>query len=967
MARFFFALALLAVVGGTGLEAQQLTIPQLEWRTLRTEHFDIHYPVAATEWTMDMASRIESVRDAVSRLVGSAPDARITVIVEDPGNTSNGFAIPLIRGPVIFFWPTPPGPRTGIADSRGWAEILSVHEYAHVAHLTRPTRNPLRLFLAHLSPVRLGPLVVKSPRWVNEGYATWVEGRLTGSGRPHGAWRAAILRQWALEGKLPTYGQLSSDQRFYGGSMAYLVGSAYLDWLVQRGGDSSLVHLWRRMSARQNRTFDDAFAGVFGGYPADLYGRFTAELTGKALQVERQVDSALVAVPDSGFGRTVQALSWNSGPPAVSRDGELLALVVRAKDRPTRVIVWKTAEEPPDSSAVRARERMLRLDPEDVPAIQWRPRPKKAVAVLYPSGSIAYDEPRFLPDGNELLLVRSTGRGDGATRPDLFVWNFRTGALRRLTRNASLRHADPSPDGVHAVGDRCVEGICDVVRVDLRSGAIDVIARGSPRLVYDRPRYSSDGQTIAVAVQQSGRWRVALLDADARGDAIPRFVDLDDGANRYDPSFLAGDSALVVTSDASGIPNVEEVNVATGATRTLTLTTGAALAPDADRVHGSVYFLRLHASGLDLAAVPTRLQRPSIPGEFATAAALEPATRIPPVRVDTFALASPPAPRSYGLGPRTHRILPTFGWTAEGKGIGLALTGTDPVGRLTWVAQGRYGDRGTWRGASLGAAWRGTRPLIGASLFYTEDHASRQHGGFAAPEALDLDYLGALARVELHRDNLTNVHLFRLGASAGRLSSAGAARVDRSLGFAEYRGGILFTPGEWRIAPSFGLLGTAGRTGGSSWTRGIVSAGAVVAYGKLGLRADASFGVVSADAPVAELFALGGTEPPLFDSALLAQRVAMSALPAGLANGDRFASYRIALPGEGIRPYFWSASVGDGLRSWHHVVGLEWSYDFTGLWPVGLPNTLFTCGIGYSLSEPVKHEARGYLTLSYRP
>ncbi len=967
MSRLLTLLALLASIVATSARAQQLTIPHLDWRTLRTPHFDIHYPASAEEWTLDLASRIESVRDAVSRVVGNAPDARITVIVEDPGNESNGFAVPFVREPVIFFWPTPPGPRSGIADSRGWAEILSVHEYAHIAHLTRPTRSPFRRFLARLSPVRLGPVALKSPRWVSEGYATWVEGRLTGSGRPHGAWRAAILRQWALEGKLPAYGQLSTDRRFYGGSMAYLVGSAYLDWLEARSGDSSLVHLWRRMSARQNRTFDDAFAGVFAGYPADLYGRFTAELTGKALRAERAIDSALAAAPDSGVGRTVQALSWNTGAPAISPDGKLIAIVVRAKERPSRVVVWETAEEAADSAATRARERMLRLDPEDVPAVQWRPRSKKAVAVLYPTGGVPYDEPRFLPGSDEILLVRAAGRGDGASRPDLFAWSFRSGDVRRVTHGAGVRHADPSPDGRYAVGDRCVEGICDVVRVDLHSGATTVLAHGSPRVAYDRPRYSSDGRTIAVAVQRSGRWRVALLDANGDSARPPRFVDPDDGANRYDPSFLPGDSALAVTSDATGIPNIEVVDISTGSARTLTLATGAALAPEVDRVHGDVYFLRLHASGLDLNVVPLSVERPVLGGLLAAAPSLEPATPIPPVAADTFGITPPGQPRSYGLGPRVHRFLPTFAWTAEGKSLGLAIAGTDPVGRLTWVAEGRYGDRGTWRGGSLGAAWRGTRPLIGASLFYSEDHASRQHGGFAAPEALDMDYWGGLARVELRRDNLTNVHRLRLGASTGRMTSAGSDWTARSLGFAGYSGAILFTPGEWSVAPTLGILGEAGRTADVSWERGVVTGGVAVGRGKLGVRAEGMLGAVSSDAPAVERFALGGTASPLFDPALLAQRVVMPALPVGVATGSRAASYRIALPGDGIRPYFWSASVGDELRDWHHVVGLEWSYDFDGLWSVGFPNTHFTCGVGYSLSEPLKHETRGYVALSYRP
>jgi Tol biopolymer transport system component len=967
MARFIFALVLITTIGAGGAGAQQLTIPQLDWRTVRTQHFDIHYPASAEMWTLDLATRIESVRHAVSRIVGSAPDARVTIVVEDPGNESNGFAIPLIRKPIIFLWPTPPGPHLGIAESRGWSEILSVHEYAHIAHLTRPTRSPFRGFLARLSPVRMGPVALKSPRWVSEGYATWVEGRLTGSGRPHGAWRAAILRQWALEGKLPTYAQLNSDRRFYGGSMAYLVGSAYLEWLEERSGDLSLVRLWRRMSARQNRTFDDAFAGVFAGYPADLYGRFAAELTGKALDAERVVDSALATAPDSGVGRTVQALSWNTGAPAVSPDGKLIALVVRGRDKPSRVVVWKTADEPLDSTAIRARERMLRLDPEDVPAVQWRPRPKKAVAVLYPSGGVPYDEPRFLPGGDEILLVRSTGRGDGATRPDLFVWNFRTGQVRRVTHGAGLRHADPSPDGRYAVGDRCVEGICDVVRVDLGTGATTVLLFGSPRVVYDRPRYSHDGRTIAMAVQLLGRWRVALLRADAGPVLAPRFADPNDGANRYDPSFLPGDTALVVTSDATGIPNIEVVDLKTGETRTLTLATGAALAPDVDGLHHAVYFLRLRSNGLDLNAVPIGTRRPELHGLLSTDSALTPATRVPPVPAPAFRVSEPGEPQPYGLGPRVYRFLPTFAWTAEGKGVGLAIAGTDPVGRLTWVAQGRYGDRGTWRGGSLGAAWRGARPLIGASMFYAEDHPSRQHGGFAAPAALDIDYWGGIARVELERDNLTNVHRLRLGASSGRMRGASADWVSRSLGFAEYRGAVIYSPGEWRVAPSIGVLGETGQTGGSSWSRGIVNGGAVVSYGKLGIRADAMFGAVSGDAPAVELFSLGGTAPPLFDRALLAQRVVMPALPTGLSLGTRAASYRIGLPGDGIRPYFWSASVGNGLRDWHHVVGLEWSYELTGLWSVGFPDTRFTCGIGYSLSEPFEHETRGYVALSYRP
>src|SRR4030095_245992 len=99
-----------------------------------------------------------------------------------------------------------------------------------------PTRNPRERRFRRLLPLRIGPLASRTPRWAVEGYATYVEGRLTGSGRPHGAARAAYLRQWALEGKLPTYAQLSSGGDFAAGSMAYLARSAFPAWVRVGGG-----------------------------------------------------------------------------------------------------------------------------------------------------------------------------------------------------------------------------------------------------------------------------------------------------------------------------------------------------------------------------------------------------------------------------------------------------------------------------------------------------------------------------------------------------------------------------------------------------------------------------------------------------------------------------------------------------------------------------------------------------------
>ncbi|HZG41924.1 MAG TPA: hypothetical protein VEY93_03100, partial [Longimicrobium sp.] len=258
----------------------QTTRPWLEWRTVRTGHFDVHYPAELEAWARDAASRLDAVHAAVTPLVGSAPAARVTVVIDDPAGEINGSAYSFLRTPYIQLYPTPPDARSPLANTRNYTEQLAIHEFAHVAHLTRPSRRRVLLRGLTLDPRGTGPIPRQAPRWVREGYATYVEGRLTGSGRPYSAVRAAVLRQWALEGRIPPYGQLDALTGGYqAGGTAYLAGSAFLEWLAARQGDETLVHLWRRMSARQARPFAEAFRGVYGGTPQELYGLFTVELT----------------------------------------------------------------------------------------------------------------------------------------------------------------------------------------------------------------------------------------------------------------------------------------------------------------------------------------------------------------------------------------------------------------------------------------------------------------------------------------------------------------------------------------------------------------------------------------------------------------------------------------------------------------------------------------------------------------
>jgi hypothetical protein len=70
-------------------------------------------------------------------------------------------------------------------------------------------RNSFRNFLVLLVRIPVADVMHLPRRCVREGYDIYLKGPITGSGKPNGLWSPAVLRTWASEGRLPTYGALN--------------------------------------------------------------------------------------------------------------------------------------------------------------------------------------------------------------------------------------------------------------------------------------------------------------------------------------------------------------------------------------------------------------------------------------------------------------------------------------------------------------------------------------------------------------------------------------------------------------------------------------------------------------------------------------------------------------------------------------------------------------------------------------
>lgn len=950
--------------------------PGAAWRTLATEHFQVHYTEPAEVWARRSASRLESAYELVAREVGYAPPEIVDVVVADPTGSANGTAWPITGRPRMVLWTSPPGPASVIGHYRDWTETLTVHEQAHLAHLLRPSRNRLERWAGQVVPI--GPIARRSPRWLSEGYATYLEGRLTGHGRPHSDLRATILRRWAQLGELPSYGRLNADSgSWLGMSMAYLVGSAFLEWLVEREGPESLRHLWARMSARQARSFGAAFAGVYGDAPAKLYNRFRAELTYRAMQAEALVEPRRVE------GELWQDLAWTTGAPVVSPGGERLAIVLRSREGPSRLVVWSVEDDEEAEERWRQKRREIaERDPEDVPAVRRKPLPRDPLFELpSPAGGAAVS-PRFMPDGQAILFVRYVPDAAGSLHPDLFRWHLEShlesGRVRRLTWRADVRDPDPAPSGEWAVAVRHRHGRSQLVRVELASGRVEPLTEASLDDVYHHPRISPDGTRLVFVRHRRGAWRLVLRQL---ASGVERELATPPRATVAHPAWSPDGTALFAAVGAGGFIDLWRFDVESGASRRVTRGHGAALSPAPTPDGESLFYLGLEAGGLDLrrleldAAAPSSADLPPIlAASLAPAVRVEPEAEIPlprPVEVGED--------RPYGAG--RQELFPVLGGTyaPSGRGWEAGLRAGDVVGRLELLALAGGGD-GVPRGSTAGAVWRGfslggeRRGALSMDLrlFSIEERPSEQPTTVPGlGRLLDLERDGLELGLEwTHRRRASGLRA-RLGVAWSSLETADDASLDQALSFLRIEHRSRQRIGSWRFEQGLGLMADWGETEGDGWTR---------AGGKARFSAGHELGALAvawsrreasgAALPIDRL-QLGGVAGSLLPPSLAGGRIFVPALPAGTRTGDDHEGQRLELRWNAWPVTFFYErhrlwSDGSPVEGWLALRGAELSFSQGPLPLLRLPAVDLSLGVAEILDPPFEGEWEGWLSLAWR-
>jgi hypothetical protein len=929
--------------------------PEADWRVLETASYRFFYPAEAEDFTRHAASRLEAVRERVAAEVGYKPEGQTEVMVVDPLAGANGSALPLQGWGRLILFTTPPGPDSVLGFYDDWVSDLILHEEVHLAHLLRPSRRPLERKLGPLVP--LGPLIRKSPTWATEGYATYLEGKMTGFGRPNADLRPSLMRRWAQQGYLPSYGELSgAPERFMGGSFPYLVGSAFLEWLVEREGEDSLRHLWARLSAASGRSFDDAFSGVFGEKPEVLYRRFCAELTHQAM---------LQDLPSETRGGDLWLdLSGRPSVPVISPDGASLAIVERAVGRPAKLVVYATK---PDEEAAKKeeeqRQEIQQRDPEDVLAVRRKPLPPKKLRELEAVNGGDFSTPRFFAGGKALLLSRLEPQEDGRLIPDLYRFEVESGELRRLTHGAGLRDADPLPDDESAIALRYRWGKSELIKVALDGGGEEEILE-APHFpeVLAQPRVSPDGSRLAMVVHRDEYWRLEVRPLDGTG--LPRLLELPPRALVFDPAWSADGKQLYATVGSAGRLELYRFDIETGRGERLTREPGAAYgaAPGKE----AVFFLALEWDGFDLrrvgadklVAIDSPVTAPENPTLVQTLVARKPESAAE--RLETATL---PEGEPYGGGPL--ELLPLIGGGSgpDGPTFELGLRAGDPVGRREALLLASAGEI---RGAGAQLRWRGRPWRLGADLFGIEEKATSRRE--------ETERHGVALHLSRQWESRALTRRAEFGAAWQNLD--GAAEEDDLRIYGRGRLDWRQDRGEWRFSAHGQLAGVYGELDPGGEFHLLSGSGRFeIAYEPYGAQATIlglELGAGEADGGRGEAnFELGGRHGSLVPAAFHAEKLESPGLAANILAGDQFERARADLQilGGPLRifgeKYRFDRPAGgrDEIGFWGLEIELEWPAQPYLRAPAGN----LRAGALEILEGPLEDEIELYLSVAWRP
>ena len=602
--------------------------PSLDWYVIETERFRVlfHHDESGrgSSRTARVVARVaEEVYDPITSLYGHRPDGKVTIVLKDFEDYSNGAAY-FFDNKIEIWAPALKAPLRG---EHNWLRNVVAHEFTHVVQVQKAMKAGRRLPFAYLQylgyedvkrpDVLYGyPDVIvtypvpglNNPAWLAEGTAQYQR-----SFMHYDHWdthRDMLLRMQVLSGRELTLAEMGG---FYSHSSwmregVYNHGFAFTHYLANVYGEEVLDRITASLGKWHNWNVERAMKHATGASAHAIYEDWMGMLRREYAARTAPIQEHLVQ------GRLVEEKGFSNFHPRFSPDGKRLAYVSNKGEHFNRMslyVIDPEDETPADGDAPMGAWDGSRYGGSTPLAVldagpasfqcslghSYRVSPRVAGAVTWH------------PDGNGLVYARTTTTPEGYRFSDLYRFDIEAKEETRLTHDARAFAPAHSPDGSKIAFVAQSDGSTNLHVFESSTKTSRALTRYEDGTQVSDPSWHPDGEWIYVALSGSGGYdihrvsassgmveSVLVTEADERNPVPGR-----DGKHLYYSSDASGIFNLYrLPLEGTGIPKGSGMLERAGMPERLTNVLGGAFMPD-PAPDGRLSFARYDGEGYKIA------------------------------------------------------------------------------------------------------------------------------------------------------------------------------------------------------------------------------------------------------------------------------------------------------------------------------------------------------------------------------
>ena len=554
--------------------------PELDWFTIKTEHFEVHYHAGAERTARMVAKVAEDVYDPVTSLYDWHPDGKIHFIIKDYDDNSNGAAY--YYDNKVEIWA--PQMTFILRGTHNWIRNVVTHEFTHIVSLGAARKMTRRIPAFYLqmfgyeSEVRPDvlygyPNVIVSfpvastvmPMWLAEGMA-----QFQAPGLDYDRWdthRDMLIRTAVISGQLHSFDEMGVfGKNSLGNERTYNAGYALTRYLAANWGNQAVRKLSESMKKLTRISIDGALKELTGLNANDLYGQWRNELNryyGKRLSViqDHRVEGKILT--EKGIGNTYPAWSPQGDRIAYcgSESSDYLTLTS------LKIYDLKTDKAKTIKGGVNSK-------------IAWS------------------------PDGKKLLYARTRTADHQSNFFDLHIYDLEKEKEKRISHG--LRAMEPawSPDGAQIVCVTQKDGTDNLILVDEQGQLLKKLTDFKNGQAVFSPHWSPDGKWIVYAQARKHGRDIKMLNVET-GQVRPLVVNQGDAR---DPVFSKDGQQVYFSWDKTGIFNIYSIDLNSSDIQQWTNVVGGAFMPSVAN-DGRLVFSNFKSDGYKIALLekPTQV------------------------------------------------------------------------------------------------------------------------------------------------------------------------------------------------------------------------------------------------------------------------------------------------------------------------------------------------------------------------